>query len=154
MQGISDNQWAAYENIINNAHNYFNKAKVVWHRLTTGLQRYGEDNKSNNTYEEITLECLITYNIFRTWPINENTPSGLLDRENIVLMINRKYLTDLGYLNTDGFFAFDPGQDYFTHMGQTYRAMGETAVSQTKSDPLHFYIILIRQKTETGNSKF
>ena len=154
MAYINPAQWQVYKNIINSAHKTFNQDILTWRRLTTGLQVFGEDDPQNNTYEDIQLEVLITYNIFRTWPITQNTPDGLLDRENIVMMLNKKYLSDLGYLNADGYFQFDPGKDKFFHHGQEYRAMGETPVSQAGDDPLHFYIILIRQKTETGNSKY
>ena len=154
MIGISDAQWGVYKNIIDNAHTFFNQDVVIWRRLRTGLQRYGEDDPNNNSYDDINLRCLITYNIFRTWPINKNTPSGLLDRENEVMMLNKQYLQDAGFINSDGFFDFDPGNDLFIHKGQVYRSMGETPISQAKEDPLHFYIVLIRQRTETGNSKY
>jgi hypothetical protein len=154
MVGISPAMWQVYKNIINKAHDIFNKDIVTWRRLTTGLQPFGEDDVSNDSFEDIDLEVLITYNIFRTWPITQNTPEGILDRENIVLMFTKKYLLDLGYLNADGYFAFNPGRDTFIHHGQEYRAMGETPISQAYDDALHIYIILIRQKTPTGNSKY
>ena len=154
MVGISKAQWQVYKDIINNAHNIFNKDIVTWRRLITGLQPFGEDDPSLNGTEDIQLETLITYNIFRTWPITQNTPDGVLDRENIVLMFTKKYLSDLGYLNSDGYFHFDPGKDLFIHHGQEYRAMGETPISQAYDDALHIYIILIRQKTQTGESKY
>lgn len=154
MAMINSSQWQVYKNIINKAHDIFNQDTIIWKKLTTGLQLYGEDDISNDAYTDIPLKVLITYNIFRTWPITQSTPDGIMDRENIVMMLNKKYLLDLGYLNSDGYFEFDPGRDKFFHHGQEYKAMGETPVSQAGDDPLHFYIILIRQKTSTGNSKY
>lgn len=151
---LTPTQWQAYKNVVNDAAASFNQEIVVWSRFTRAFQRDGEDNKANETFTDINLDCLIAYNVFRTWPMTDETVSGGLDQENIVMMLNKQYLDDLGYLNSDGFFDMDPGKDEFTHMGLKYRSAGETPVSQADDGPLHFYIILKRVETPTGTSKY
>lgn len=154
MVKLSDAQWATYRKIINNAHNYLNQDTITWVSYSYGFQRYGEDNPTLKNTINIDLKVLISYNIFRTWPMTDETPSGAIDKESILVMLNKDYLSDLGYLNSDGFFNFSPGNDYFIHRGQKYRSSGETFVGQAKDDPLHIYLILKREKTETGKDKY
>ena len=151
---ISVSQWQTYRNIINKAHDSFSQDNIIWHRYSRGFQRYGEDTKGNENCDDIVLKCLIGYNFFKTLPITKETASGALDGENIVLMLNKKYLEDLGYLNNDNFFDMDPGKDSFTHRGLKYRAAGETEVAQAGNEPLMFYVILKREETETGEAKY
>lgn len=151
---LSTAQWQVYKNIINKAHDSFNQDSITWHRHIRGFQRYGEDTKVNEHYDDIILKGLVGYNIFRTWPMTKETTAGATDKENIVLMLNKKYLEDLGYLNSDGFFAMDPGKDKFTHREMAYRAAGETEVAQAGDDPLMFYIVLKREESVTGDNKY
>jgi len=151
---LSSAQWQAYKNVVNQAAESFNQEIVTWYRFTRGFQRYGEDNEANAHYDQISLNCLIHFNIFRTWPMTEETIGGAIDQESIVMMLNKKYLEDDGYLNSAGFFDMDPGNDYFIHMGVKYRSAGETPVSQAGDEPLHFYIILKREETPTGTQKY
>ena len=151
---ISTAQWQTYKNIINKAHDSFNKDTITWHRYIRGFQRYGEDTKASEDYTHITLNCLIAYNFFNRGPLTKETTSGALDKQNIVLMLNKKYLEDLGYLNSEGFFDMDPGKDKFTHRALPYRAAGETEVAQAGDDPLMFYIVLRREEIVTGDAKY
>jgi len=147
-------QWASYKAIINRASESFNQDIVIWRRQTRNFQRHGEDTPSVPATEDINLDCLIAYNIFRTWPMTDETVSGALDKENITMLLNKKYLLDNGYLNADGFFEIDPGVDIFFHHGITYRSAGETEVAQAGDDPLMFYIVLAREETPTGSAKY
>lgn len=151
---ISTAQWQVYKNTINKAHDSFNQDSITWRRHSRGLQRYGEDTKANENYDNIVLKCLIAYNIFRTFPMTIETTSGALDAEHIVLMLNKKYLEDLGYLNNEDFFDMDPGKDEFFHRGIKYRAAGETEVAQAGDEPLMFYVVLKREETKTGEAKY
>ena len=146
-------QWQTYKDTVNGAADSFNQEVVVWHRLTKRLPRYGEDS-SGETYQDISLNCLIAYNVFRTWPMSDETPAGLLDQESITMMLNRQYLINNGWVTAQGFFAMDAGKDEFTHMGVRYKPAGETPVSQAGDEPLHFYIILKREETITGDPKY
>lgn len=147
-------QWQAYRDVINLASESFNQDIITWHRFTRGFQRYGEDTTSDDHHTEIPLNCLIAYNIFRTWPMTEGNVGGELDKENIVVLLNKDYLEGLGYLNAFGMFAMDPGKDLFTHRGKEYRASGETEVSQAGDEPLMFYIVMKREETPTGSDKY
>lgn len=147
-------QWQQYKDTINSVHSSFNQDTVIWHRFNRGFQRYGEDTVANETYTQISLKCLMGYNFFRTWPMTGENVGGAIDKENLVMILNKKYLSDNGYLNANGFFAMDPGKDKFFHMGIEYRSGGETPVAQAGDEPLLFYIILSREETPTGNAKY
>jgi len=147
-------QWQQYKDIINGVHDSFNQATVTWRRYTRGFQRYGEDIQSNEVYVDIPLKCLMAYNFFFTRPMTDENIGGAIDKENTVIILNKKYLADNGYLNADGFFALDPGQDEFFHMGIKYRSAGETPVAQAGDESLLFYIILKREETKTGDAKY
>lgn len=148
---LTPEQWQAYKNTINAAHNSFNQDTVMWYRFVRGFQRYGEDTLINEHFNTVSLKCLIEYNAFRTWPVTDETLTGILDKESMVMILNKKYLSDNGYLNSDGFFNFNPGRDKFTHLGLEYRSAGEVPVAQAGDEPLLFYIILKRQEKSTGD---
>ncbi len=147
-------QWQSFKDTVNEAADSFNQEVVTWHRLTKSLDRYGEDDKGSETYEDIPLNCLIAFNVFRTWPMSDETPAGLLDQESITMMLNRQYLINNSWVTAAGFFAVNAGKDEFTHMGVRYKLAGETPVSQAGDEPLHFYIILKRAESITGDPKY
>ena len=147
-------QWAQYRNVIDSASESFNQDVVTWYRHNRSYQRYGEDDSGNEHYDTIFLDTLIAYNIFRTWPMTKESMGGSLDAENIVMILNKTYLEDLGYLNASGFFDMNPGKDYFIHRGIEYRSAGETEVSQAGGIVLMFYIVLSREETPTGSDKY
>jgi len=151
---ISPSQMATYKKIINGAHDFFNQDTIVWVRKTYGLQRYGEDNGSNITTESITLKCLNAYNYFRSWPMTDETVGGKIDKESMVVLLNNKYLDDLGYMTAEGNFDFDPGTDHFIFQGQRMDAAGETPMSQAGDEPLLTMLILKREPTKTGSDKY
>lgn len=150
---INDRIWEKYKKIINTVHNDFNQATLVWKKFTEKLNRYGDDSNEPN-YTDIPLNVLIQYNMFRTWPMTQETDSGALDAESITVYINNKYLSDLGYITINGNFDFDPGMDYFIYKGQQYRSSGETPVSQAGDTDLFTFLILKRVPTKTGNNKY
>lgn len=151
---LTDLQWQAYRNTINQAHDSFNQDIVTWRRFARGFQRYGEDDPSEDHYTDIPLETLIAYNIFRMWPMTDENIGGALDTENVVMILNIEYLKNAGYLNSDGYFAMDPGKDIFVHKGLSYRASGETPAGQAGDDPLLFFVILKREETLTGTERY
>lgn len=151
---ISDADWANYKAIINDAHSFFNQENITWLRFSSGLQRYGEDDGSQEATESIVLKCLVNYNVYRSWPLSEETASGQLDKESIAAIFNRSYLAGLGYINANGNFIVDPGRDYFIHRGVKYRCAGETPAAQAKDEPLLIYIILRRLNPLTGSTTY
>lgn len=144
-------QWQAYKNIVNQASLSFNQDIVTWYKYTRSFQRHGEDDPSVSDHDQISLSCLMMYNDMRTWPITKVTEGGELDQQTMVMILNIQWLSDNGYLNSEGYFDMDPGMDYFIHMGIKYRAMGETPMSQAGDEPLHFYIVLEREEVPTGS---
>jgi len=152
MDRIGALNWAAYEGIINDAHDTFNKQIVIWKRSLGGLDRNGEDNKTER-FQNIPLYCLIDYNAFRKWPTDQSSETGDLDRQTELMFLNRKYLLDNGWINSDGNFDYDPAADRFIHKGKTYKASGDTDVSQDQTKPLLFQIILRREETPTGTKQ-
>lgn len=154
MGTISAADWTKYKEEINSAQDMFNQEDVTWRRSTSSLQRWGTDDGANMGYTDITLKCLISFNWFRTWPITSITEVGDTDKQNMVLWLNMKYLTDNGWVNSDGQFDFQPGKDIFMYKGQEYKAAGETHVALAHDDPLFFQVILRRQETETGTRKY
>jgi hypothetical protein len=151
MSFLTSADWALYTNTINQASDTFNKELITWHSLTKRINRMGEDNPTSQTFTNITLEVLVQYNVFRTWPINKETKTGDLDKESILVIVNKQYLSDLGYLNNAGYFEFRPDEDRFSLHGKTYRCAGDTPASQTNTDPLLFYIIMEREILSTGS---
>ena len=151
---LSTAQWAQYKKVIDKASESFSQDIVTWNRFSRGFQRYGEDTPANDHSDAIQLNAQIGYNIFRTWPMTKESIGGSLDAENIVMILNKQYLADLGYLNASGFFDMDPGKDTFTHRGIEYRAAGETEVAQAGPHTLIFYIVLSREETPTGSDKY
>ena len=147
-------QWDQYKSVIDLASESFNQDIITWRRHTRGFQRHGEDTIANEVYTDIPLNSLVGYNIFRTWPMTKESIGGSLDAENIVMILNKQYLSDLSYLNADGFFAMDPGKDSFIHRGIEYRASGETEVAHAGPHTLMFYIVLSREETPTGADKY
>ena len=152
--GISDADWDNYKAIINDAHNIFNQENITWVRYTSGLQRFGEDDPSSVTISQIVLKCLVNYNVYRSWPLSEESTSGQLDKESIAAIFNRSYLASLGYINANGNFIIDPGKDYFIHRGVKYRCAGETPAAQAKDEPLLIYVILRRLNPVTGSDTY
>lgn len=149
MELLSGGDWAAFENLIKNAHDTFNTKIITWIRYPSQLNRYGEDPVSTPTITP--LKVLINYNYMRTWPITFTTESGELDRQSLQLLINKDYLRDLGYLNADGYFDYDEANDRFGIDGMVHKAFGDTPISQSKTDDLLFSIVVKREETPTGS---
>lgn len=154
MGTLTQEQWDTYKAQINSAQGMFNQETVTWRRSTHGLQRWGIDDDANLGSVDISLLCLISFNWFRTWPITGVTDVGDMDKQNMVMWLNMKYLRDSGYTNASDQFDFQPGKDIFLYKGQEYRAAGETHVSQADDDPLFYQVILRRQETPTGTKKY
>lgn len=143
MAYISDGDWNRYNDIINNFINEdAGKQLITWRRYAGNLASFGED--AGLSYVEDTLEVLAGYNNFRTWPILKEGIPGADDPQNIIIWVSKKYLEDRGLLNSDGYFNYDAGYDRFVINGITYKSGGDTQVSQNKTYPLLFMIILKR----------
>lgn len=144
--------WAKYKNLMFKAHESFNQDTIVWVKHTPRVQLFQEQEEPSGN--RINLLGLVGFNFFRTWPITKHSNSGELDNQNMLVMFNREYLTNLGYVTPNGYFDFDPDKDYFIHRGIKYKAEGDTFLSQAKDEPLHIQIILRREETITGEEPF
>lgn len=154
MAFLTDAQWALYKSIIDEFAEDANQETVTWKHATNALDRYGEDKLSGVVYEDRALKCLVQYNFFRSWPINDATVSGKIDKESIMLYINTQYLIDQGWTNASQQLNFDPGKDYFIVDGLTYKVFGETRAAQAKDKALLELIILKREEIATHDQKY
>lgn len=161
MYKILTATWNRYFRAIDGVHNDFNQDIVLWKRSKVGISttesvaRFNEQEQNESTdYDYISLSVLLDYNYFRKWPLTKETDSGELDNQNMAMLLNRKYLGDLGYLTSEGYFDFQPDRDYFIHRGIKYKAEGDTLVSQANSNPLLLQIVLHRKGVLTGEERY
>lgn len=148
-QLISDAEFAEFKSLMKDAHDTFNTKVITWYRKTTKTNRFGEDVLGH--YTLVPLNVLLNYNYMRTWPITLTTETGELDKQTVQVMINKQYLTELGYIRSEGRFDYNPDVDRFDIDGLVYKAFGDTPVSQTGGDDILITIILKREETQTGD---
>ena len=120
---ISLNAWENYKEIMDIAHETFDKDIITWIKPTRVIPQYFEDNQTSGD-TRINLECLVDYDTFRTSPVAIEESAGKLDYQNIVLYLNCRYLDSLGYLNDKGYLDFNPDSDRFLHRGILYECKG------------------------------
>jgi len=143
--------WDAYKSIINDASDTFNKEIVVWKRSTRTMQRHGEDQ--NTTYVNEILEVLMDYSDYKSWPDGSAFKiTGFEDRTSAIMILNNKWLTDHGFVGTDGYFKFNPARDTFIIRGIEYIAPGDTHTAQANDEPLLTYLIVYRAEVQTGET--
>ena len=153
MAEITNEDWQEFRNIVDESAKYINNDTITWLRHNSPLNRFG-DTPEKDGFTEITLNCLVQYNAFRTWPTQLESQAGLVDNESMAIYLNITYLRELGYANQNGYLLADPGKDYFIHRGQKYRPAGEILASQANSEPIHNIIILKRVVIDSGNNKY
>jgi len=152
MNVIGATNWTEFKRIINeDAFDTFFQDTIIWRRSLGGIDRFMED-KLTERFTDITLKCLIQYNHFRVWPTNVTTVSGELDRQNVVILLNLKYLLDLGYVNANGNFNYDAAADRFVLDGMILKSAGDTKISQAFDEPLLFQLNLSKEETDTSKS--
>lgn len=147
---ISDSNWAAFRQAINSASQTFNKQVITWHKHNKKLSYDGNENNPIG-YTDVTLLGLIQYNVYKLWPNGKESESGEVDKTSMALILNKDYLAELGYTNSNGYFSYSPEFDYFTVEGIDYYPSGETPAAQSETDPLLVYVILKRTPLKTGN---
>jgi len=148
MELLSSVDWDKYRKAINDASDTFNQETIIWHRLQRRMARDGEEDVE--TFLNTEIKGLIAYNYFKSWPDSDFKVSGENEDTSVVLILNKKYLNDRDYLNANGYFAFNPGYDYFTIKGIEYDTKGDTDVAQANDDPLMVYLRLERKQLSTG----
>lgn len=143
--------WTRFEQAINDAGDTFNNTVITWRKFLYFLDEFNEDLQTAG-FQNISLNCLFNDNYFHSWPITFHTKTGELDRESTVIILNRAYLNDLGYINTFGNFDFNPAADRFIHNGIIYKCEGWTDMADSKNDHLLIMIILKREDANTGTN--
>lgn len=150
---ITDAQWNQYIEIVQDfIENDAGLAPITWRKHINQPGQYGED--SNNNFNDITLNVLIQYNKFRTWPVNKDSESGELDEQSVSIFVSARKLKELGYLKPSSptdpkfYWDFNPGEDRFIINGITYKASGDTQVSQAYDTAILFLVVLKREELE------
>ena len=152
-QLVSNTKWAQFRKLIRDAHDTLSQDVIIWRRYTQNtVPRYREDD-DGSTFVDINLKVLNGYNYFRTWPLTRHTLGGELDAQNMIILLNKDYLSDLGFLTLKGYFDYRADRDLFFHRGLKYRGEGDTFLSQAFDDPLFIMIILVREETLTGTDR-
>lgn len=147
---ISGADWAAFESLISDdVQDTFFQQKIIWRRATTMSDRYGEDNEALIT-SDIPLLCQLNYNYMRTWPITKTSEAGETDEQSIQIYFTKKYLRDLGYLNSNDYFIYNPGLDRFIIDGLIMKPMGDSSAAQAEDGALLISVIVVRQPPDTG----
>lgn len=140
--------WKRYKKVIDWFATQANQVTIIWHRFVPYLDRFGENTGAR--FIDVELPVLVKYNHFRDWPIAKNTETGQVDEESCELYLNKQQLKDLGYLNSNGYFNFNPEMDRFTLNGIKYRAQGDTEAAQGGPEELLQLVILQRVPEESG----
>lgn len=139
--------WERYRELVDLFSNQANRETIIWRREQGFIDRFGEGGRNN--FNDISLLVLIQYNIVRSWPLSKNTDVGALDPQNMFVFINKEYIRELGYLNSDGYFDFNPDRDVFVHRGITYRTQGDQEASSADTDALHICLTLRRDTKDS-----
>lgn len=151
MQLVSDAMWDIYKKTMMDIHDTFAKKEIIWVNNSRREDRFGEDKI--NEPNQIVLLGLYNSNYMRTWPVTTNTSSGEIDQQSAQIFFNKEYLQNIGYLNADGYFKYNPGLDRFIIDGLQYKAFGDTATAQMMDDDAWVTIIIKRDVAETGNPR-
>lgn len=151
MAYMTPEQWAEYEEVINNWQTDAFQQTIFLRKHVTIRDYDGEDH--NQRFEDIPLKGLLQYNYFRAWPVNAIKDSGEIDKESMVVFFNIKYLKDNNLADANGQFLFDRGYDRFVLNGLVYKAMGDTQVAQSSTNPLFVFIVLKREELDTGTNQ-
>lgn len=150
MQLISNADWDDFRQVMRDGHDTFEKKVIIWLRKVITTNTYMED--SNPTPVEVNLEVQLNYNYMRTWPITQQTEMGEIDKQSVQVLINKEYLRENGYINSDNYFDYNMDHDRFIIDGMLMKAVGDTAASQAVDDDILITFILKREETETGET--
>ena len=152
MKFMSQENWDMHNNAINDWHEDAFQEDIIWLKNYINRDYHGEDD--NHKFDTITLKGLVTYNFFRSWPIDMATDTGEIDKQSCMVMFNLKWLGDNGHLNADGQLDLNPGDDKFILNGVTHVPSGDSHISQAYDNPLLFFLILKREEISTGQTRY
>lgn len=152
MNLMTPEQWAMHIDTVNLWQEDAFQETITWMSSATNRSYHGEDD--NHRENAIELKCLVLYNYFRSWPIDQATDSGEIDKQSCMAIFNLKWLETQGHLNEFGQFDINQGDDKFILNGLTYVPSGDSQVSQAYNNPLMTFIVLKREEISTGNSRY
>lgn len=152
MKLMNQEQWDMHNNAINDYHYDTFQDDLIWVRNIITTSKHGEDNNIRGS--ETILKCLVYYNVFRTWPIDQPTDTGEIDKQSCMVYLNKKWLKENNYLNSDDNLEFDQVQDRFILNGIKYQSTGDSDISQAHNNPLLFFLILKREEVNTGENRY
>lgn len=142
--------WQEYKDCINEFNlDDSHRQDIIWQRIGTNLSRWGEDD--NIVRVNQLIKGLVQYNYFKSWPTDQTTIAGQIDKQSILVWLNIKYLSDNGWVTPSGQYNFRPGEDRFVIRGEVYKALGDSQAAQASDEPLEVFIILKKEETETGD---
>lgn len=142
--------WSKYIKAVNAYSHSVSNETVIWDRVVVNTDRFGEGEAEQVT--QIPLQTLVAYNSFRTWPVDDRTFTGDVDKEYCHLYLNLEYLEKEGFLTSSHQFSFNPGLDRFWINGIKYKPAGDTGTAQANINPLFQILILERDEYDTGNN--
>lgn len=145
---LSNELWDQYKDILNEFSLSTHTEDIEYYQLSPSQDRFGEG--SGNTYSKTDLKFSPYFNFFRTWPINTETATGDIDKQNMVAIFNIKALSTLGLL-INGRFKINSGDDFFIYRGEYYEIGGETPDAVANGDILNEYLILKKVDSKTHN---
>ncbi len=144
---ISADEWADYQNILSGFNSVFAQKQILWKRYLNRLNAFNEDVIQSPI--EVSLKVLINDNYMRTWPINQQSESGELEKQSIQVYIFLPYLKNLGYEKNNS-LDYQPDYDRFIIDGKLYKPTGDTPTAQAGDKNLWVTIICRREESETG----
>jgi hypothetical protein len=144
---ISSAEWAQFSNDLNVFNSEVGNQQVTWKHITVNLPRYGEGEPP--TYDTRTIQCVVSYNAFRVWPISKETDAGTIDKEYCYLLMNNTILLANGWMTAEGNFKYNPNGDIFIVDGIEHEPSGDTPVSPNNTSPLYTILILKRKTVNT-----
>lgn len=146
---ISETEWVQFATDLYTFNTEVGQQTITWKYVTKNLSRYGEGETPTRVSRS--LNCIVSYNAFRVWPITEETLSGNIDKQYCYLLLNNAYLTNKSWFNISRqSLEYNPGQDIFIINGREYEDSGDTPMSQAVALPLYSILILKRKTTDTG----
>lgn len=157
MSTLTDQDWLKFQSVLDGANGSLNQKQLIWYRylspLDINLEDFGEINKAQldnpTQYSKVYLKALLNYNYMRTWPVDQNTQEGKLDRQSLQVFLNKTYLKSLNYLTGHTNFDYNPDFDRFVIDGLLYRPVGDTSASQAGAIDIFYLLILQREESET-----
>jgi len=153
MSLMKQEDWDAYNAALDEWQQDAFQQKIIWVKNNGIIDPNGEGPGSSKT--QIEIKGLIQSNYFRSWPVTSTNAAGEIDKQSILFYLNINYLITNGWANAqDRQFKFDPGYDRFIVNGLEYKALGESQAGQANDKPIFVFVILKREETNTGETKY